>query len=234
LKVRDPFEGIPYGVNALIRNEGSTVEQVRLSDIDLGDDLLRLRPSAREDLLVESIGMVGQQTPVVLRFRESKNRWQVVSGFRRIEALKHLKRAGVVARLFDNLSDEEAIKTAVTDNFFAGDLNGDHLDAFMERMRNENLLTGATLEFLDWAREKIARVALAATPPEELEDRVDPEEAAGGSVAELIDRTFVNLSEASQGLERIFLNWSDISASDRKLLAAECKYIHDLYPFLTR
>lgn len=231
LKVRDPFEGIPYGVNALIRNEGSTVEEVRLSDIDLGDDLLRVRPSAREDLLEESIRLVGQQTPVVLRFRENTKKWQVVAGFRRIEALKNLKRHGVIARLFDQLDDEEAIKTAVTDNFFSGDLSGEHLDAFMERIRNENLLVGGTLEFLDWAREKVSKVeaTLRSNEVETME-----EDAGSMSVTDQIDRTFVNLSEASQGLERIFLNWSDVSPSDRKLLAAECKYIHDLYPFLTR
>ena len=44
LKLRDPFAGIPYGVNALIRNEGSTIEEVRLAYDDLE---LTVNPSAR-------------------------------------------------------------------------------------------------------------------------------------------------------------------------------------------
>lgn len=234
-KLRDPFEGIPYGVNALIRNEGSTIEELSLEDIDLQDDLWRLRPAAHPELLAESMRMVGQRTPVVLRLKESTSRWQIVSGFRRLEALERLRRPAVVARLYDFLSDEDAVKMAVTDNFFSGDLKGEHLDAFMERLRNENLLSGGILDFLDWAREKVAMVA-APTPevnssPISSPISIDKDDL---SLAELIDRTFVSVSEASQGLERIFLNWSDVSPADRKLLAAECKYIHDLYPFLTR
>lgn len=232
-KIRDPFEGIPYGVNALIRNEGSTVEEVRLSDIDLGDDLWRLRPTSRLDLLMESIGMAGQRSPVVLRFKETSGRWQVVSGFRRIEALTKLKRHGVLARLFDHMSEEDCVKTVINENFFAGDVQGEHFDLFMERLRNESLLTGPVLDLLDWAREKVALVAPA--PVQEAAPApaptVDRDEL---TLPELIDRTFVAVSEASQGLERIFLSWSDVSPADRKLLAAECKYIHDLYPFLTR
>lgn len=232
-KIRDPFEGIPYGVNALIRNEGSTVEEVRLNDIDLQDDLWRLRPATQLDLLTESISMVGQRSPVVLRFKEGSGKWQVVSGFRRIEALLKLRRHGVLARLFDHLSEEDAVKTAVSDNFFSGDLRGEHLDLFMERLRNENMLNGQVLDFLDWAREKVALTAPAPvvevqTPAPQTLDKDDL------SLSELIDRTFTAVSEASQGLERIFLTWSDVSPADRKLLAAECKYVHDLYPFLTR
>lgn len=231
-KIRDPFEGVPYGVNALIRNEGSTVEEVRLSDLELGDDLWRLRPSSNLELLTESIKLSGQRTPVVLRFKEANGKWQIVSGFRRVEALIKLRRHGVLARLFDTLSEEDAVQIAINDNFFSGDLHGEHLDFFMERLRNENLLAGPVLDFLDWAREKISliehRAAPAAAPAAQA---VDKDEM---SLPELIDRTFVAVSDASQGLERIFLNWSDVTPPDRKLLAAECKYIHDLYPFLTR
>jgi len=231
LKERDPFAGLPYGVNALIRNEGSTVEEVSLDDVDVEDDLWRLRPAAHLDLLIESIRMVGQRSPVVLRYKEEEKRWQVVSGFRRVEALRELGRLGVTARMYDEFSAEDAIHTAVLDNFFSTDLTGDHLDKFMERLRNEGVMSEESLEFLDWAREKVGRFAAGGSREVSRDANTDPDDA---TVTELIDGTFSSLSESAQGLERIFLNWSDVSSADRKLLASEAKYIHDLYPFLTR
>ncbi len=232
LKARDPFGGVPYGVNALIRNEGSTLEELPLNQVDSSDDLWRLRPAEHLELLMESIRMAGQQTPVILRRRDASRAWQIVSGFRRIEALQRLKCSRVIARLYDQMSDEEAIKAAVLDNFFSGELSGEQIDAFLERMNHAGLLTTTALEFLDWAREKADMVASAPSLPS------GPPAASSASqsaaLPALIEHTLSQLSQAGQGLEQIFLNWSDVDAADRKLLAAECKYIHDLYPFLTR
>lgn len=237
---RDPLQGIPYGVNALIRNEGTTIEEVLLSEIDLQDHAYRLRPGRLVELLAESIAASGQLQPVILRYREGDGKWQIISGFRRIEALAKLDRKAVNARLYDAMTDAEAVRQAVVDNFFSGDLTGEHLDTFLERHQREGYLNQDATDFLDWAREKIARVNPHEGAPRTddlLEDAPQPGAAADTDSLpfnELITRTFGNLSDASQGLERIFLNWSDVSPSDRKILAAECKYIHDIYPFLTR
>lgn len=239
---RDPLEGIPYGVNALIRNEGTTVEEILLSDIDIEDETFRLRPGRLEDLLTESLRASGQLVPIVVRYRERDGRWQVVAGFRRLRALQDLDRRTVLARLHDAMSDAEAIRLSVMDNFFGSDATGDHLDAYFDRLQRDGLLTQESIDFLDWAREKVARVA----PPRdtsEVEDLLEEDNSLSSAIGgdtdqipfpELITRTFSNLSDAAQGLEKIFLNWSDVSPSDRKILAAECKYIHDIYPFLTR
>lgn len=240
---RDPLQGIPYGVNALIRNEGTTVEEILLSEIDLGDHFYRLRPGRMVELLSESIAASGQLNPITLRYREGDGKWQIVSGFRRIEALLALDRKTVQARLFDALTDAEAVRLSVMDNFFTGDVSGDDLDRYMERLQQEGFLNQDSTDFLDWAREKIARVAPAATEAPAVDDLLEespigPADYGADADAlpfnELITKTFGNLSEAAQGLERIFLNWSDVSPSDRRILAAECKYIHDIYPFLTR
>lgn len=237
-KRRDPLEGIPYGVNALIRNEGTTVEQVLISEIDTDDKTFCVRAGRHMDLMVESLKASGQLTPMILRYREKDGMWQIVSGFRRFEALIQLGKKSVNARQFDVMSDDEAIRLSVMDNFFSGDLNGDHLDAYFDRLQQAGLLTPTSTAFLDWAREKIAAVTPNAPIITDDGDRDITADLGAETDAlpfnELIQRTFSNLSDAAQGLEKIFLNWSDVSPSDRKILAAECKYIHDIYPFLTR
>lgn len=239
---RDPLEGIPYGVNALIRNEGATIEEVAIAEIDLSDETFRVRRGEMQDLLAESLSQVGQLNPVTLRYREKDGRWQVVAGFRRLEALQRMARRGVLARLHDNLNDDQAIRSAVMDNFFSGGISGEDLDTFIERLTEQGLMNSEIASFLDWARERIGRVVSAhpvATPasgviPSEAAPATSPDPDDGLSISAQVDQTFSNLSEAAQGLERLFLNWSDVSASDRKLLAGECKYLHDIYPFLTR
>ncbi len=235
LRPRDPLAGLPYGVNALIRNEGSTLEEVPLADIDLADDFWRLRPSDDIDLLIESIDITGQQAPILLRRVEEGARWQIVTGFRRVEALVALQREEVMARLFDQLDDAQALAQVIVDNFFASDLNADDLDAFLDRL-DEGLLNQAPVSrLIGWARERLSQRAArqtATSPPPPAPSA--PDDAGGEDMAACIDRTFLHLTEAAQGLERIFLNWSDISTADRRMLAAECKYVHDLYPFLTR
>lgn len=237
---RDPLEGIPYGVNALIRNEGSSVEPIPLREIDLDDELLRTRPAKDLSLLQESISLQGQLSPVVLRNNEATGGWQIVSGFRRIEAIKGLGQSIVQARLYDAMDDVQALRLAILENFFSGDLSGEDLDAYAAHLGEKGMLSAPASEVIDWAREKVARVAKVSQGSglsEEGGDAISFTHLEGDPNLPLpgqIRLTFTHLSEAAQGLERIFLNWSDVTASDRRVLAAECKYIHDIYPFLTR
>ena len=153
-----------------------------------------------------------------------------------------MARRGVLARLHDNLSDDHAIRSSVMDNFFSGGISGEELDNFIERLTEQGMMNPEISSFLDWARERVGRVVAAhpvaagvASPlSSELAPATTPDAEEGLTISAQVDRTFSNLSEAAQGLERLFLNWSDVSAGDRKLLAGECKYLHDIYPFLTR
>ncbi len=74
--------------------------------IDLRYEALRLRDPRREQLLVASMAAIGQQAPVVVV--QGASRPILVDGFKRIRALKHLRRDTVQAIAWD-LEEREAL-----------------------------------------------------------------------------------------------------------------------------
>jgi ParB/RepB/Spo0J family partition protein len=74
--------------------------------IDLRYEALRLRDPRRERLLVASMAAIGQQAPVVVV--QGASQPILVDGFKRIRALKHLRRDTVQAIAWD-LEEREAL-----------------------------------------------------------------------------------------------------------------------------
>jgi len=93
-----------------------TVESVNLADIDLEDTRFQFRVSLRVADLVDSIGRHGQQMPVILRRQPDRPKLQVVSGFRRIAAIRKIGWPTVSALVLDDLSDAQAWKVSVLEN----------------------------------------------------------------------------------------------------------------------
>ena len=75
--------------------------------IDLRYEALRLLDPRRERLLVASMAAIGQQAPVVVVQGPSQSQPILVDGFKRIRALKHLRRDTVQAIAWD-LEEREA------------------------------------------------------------------------------------------------------------------------------
>jgi len=102
----EPKAGIP---------EGQVVE-VALDQIDLEDRTFQFRLVERVTDLKRTIEKDGQQVPVVLRRREGE-KFQVISGFRRIGALRELGWPTVKAIVRDDLQDDDAaFRAAVLEN----------------------------------------------------------------------------------------------------------------------
>jgi len=96
-------EGLPSG----------RVTEVKLSDIDMEDKEYQFRVSLKTSDLVKSIEQDGQQFPVILR---GEKPYQIVSGFRRIEALNKLGAQKVKAIVREDLTDEDAFKVSFIEN----------------------------------------------------------------------------------------------------------------------
>ena len=99
-----------------VRIGGGTRSDVSLGDIDLDDTTFQFRLSLRIGDLARSIGETGQQFPVLLRRRAGK-KLQVVSGFRRIAAIRQLRGTTVSAVVRDDLDDDaEACRISILEN----------------------------------------------------------------------------------------------------------------------
>jgi len=103
-------EGLPAG----------KVVEVNLSDINAEDTEYQFRVSLKVSDLVKSIRQDGQQFPVILR---GEKPYQIVSGFRRITALRELQAVKVKAIIREDLDDEEAFKVSFIENEKKKNLN---------------------------------------------------------------------------------------------------------------
>lgn len=89
---------------------------VSVSDIDTRDDMCRLGEPTEADTLAVSIREVGLINPPVLR-RRRDSEYQIVCGFRRVEACRTLKWHEIKARVLKgDLPDLEVLKLAILDN----------------------------------------------------------------------------------------------------------------------
>ncbi len=85
-------------------------------------------------------------------------RWQVVSGFRRLAAIRMLARERVLARLHHELSEEDAWALALGEALLHEPLTGEDLEALRERLRSTGLAAWA-VELVD---EALVRAPVAA------------------------------------------------------------------------
>lgn len=96
------------------RTAGPEIE-LNISEVDASDVTYRFRAQLQADGLVESIAERGQQEPVVVRSRQD-GRYQLITGFRRVQALRALSVDTVLAFVRTDLSDEDAFALAFLDN----------------------------------------------------------------------------------------------------------------------
>ncbi len=223
------------------------VEFVRLEDID-DDATFRLREVGDASALATSIGRLGQLEPVELRPRpgagEGEPPWQVVAGFRRLAALKLLKRDRVLARLHDPLGDEDAWALALAGALLSEPLGALELEALRERLHAQGVA--------DWADDLIDEAQARAPVSAEVRERFlaflrqprgAPGEgpARGGEVEtveltpeELVDDLLRKLYEINVDLAAAWEAWSDLPAEGRRQIVQQSRYLHDLFPFMEK
>jgi ParB-like chromosome segregation protein Spo0J len=189
-------------------------ETLPLTQIE-DDATFRLRPEGDVAGLAQSIARSGQLVPIEVRLR-GPGRWQLVAGFRRVAALKLLRREKVLARLHDDLGDEEALALALVDDLAHRVLSREELEALRGDLQRRGWYGAA-------AQEAVERALGEAPPPPE------PEELD----LDVFSRDLVGrLGELSGDLASLFDAWADVEPAVQEQIRAQLRYNRDLLPFL--
>ncbi len=179
------------------------------------DATFRLRPEGDVAGLAQSIARSGQLIPIEVRLR-GPGRWQIVAGFRRVAALKLLRREKALARLHDDLGDEEALALALVDDLAHRTLSREELEALRGDLQQRGWYGAA-------AQEAVERALGEAPPPPE------PEELD----LDVFSRDMVTrLGELSGDLASLFDAWTDVEPAVQEQIRAQLRYNRDLLPFL--
>jgi len=103
---------------------GGTIKDIKLDKLDLAYNDLEFRVSPRVGDLVEDIGRNGQQFPIIVRQIESTYTYQIVSGYRRVRAIKALGWDTVKAIVRDDLDEDAAYRVSFLENEKRKNLTG--------------------------------------------------------------------------------------------------------------
>lgn len=276
----------PEGQSTAPAHATGAVDFVSMDDIS-EDATFRLREPGDVSLLAASIGRLGQLLPIELRplppaaapaprpdadvaavadpedgflpEAAPARRWQVVAGFRRLEALHLLHRERVLARIHPELSDEDAWALALARPLLAEP----YLPSELESLRGR---VGAVAP---WADELVDEALVRApVSPDERERFADflasrrgevPGEgrAAPGSPAagtgeggedarerefetleltpeELALHLAVRIFELNQELAAGWEAWRDLPAEGRRQIVEQARYLAELFPLMDR
>jgi hypothetical protein len=143
-----------------------TVEFVPIAEI-AEDATFRLRDEGDVSALAASIGRLGQLVPVELRplpgAAAGGPRWQIVSGFRRVAAIRMLLRDRVLARIHPELADEDGWGIALVEALLREPLDEAALAVVRERL--------ALTDAAPWADELVDEAMVRAPVAPELRDK---------------------------------------------------------------
>ena len=191
------------------------MEHVPLDEV-AADTTFRLREPGDVSELAVAIGRLGQLTPVDLRplpaAGEGK-RWQVVTGFRRMEALRLLQRERVLARVHPSLSDDDAWALALAGPLFSEPWSPAALAAIAGRVRAH----------LPWAAPAASS---APSPGARPRPAADPAALAHG----LAVRAYELNGEVAAAYE----GWGALPAEGRRLVLEQLRYLFRMFPLLEK
>jgi ParB-like chromosome segregation protein Spo0J len=209
------------------------VEQVPLEEI-AADATFRVRVPGDVAELAVSMGRLGQLDPVDLRPLPAASaegpgkRWQVVAGFRRMEALRLLQREKVLARIHPSLAEDDAWALALAGPLFGEPWTVANLDAIAVRVR-------ASLPWaepvLAAARRRAAGRGGSGAPATSAPSR-KPAAAAGRDPTALAHDLIIRAYELNQDLAAACEGWSAVPPTERKLVLAQLRYLARLLPML--
>jgi ParB-like chromosome segregation protein Spo0J len=136
------------------------------------DTTFRLRDEGDVSELATDLARLGQLFPVDVRPR-GEERYQLICGFRRVAALRFLKRDQVQVRVHEDLSDEDALLLSLAEAIHASPVEHDVLEAKRGALEAEGRLTAPVRDMLEKALATEETLA-----PEGVEEEVDADELA--------------------------------------------------------
>jgi ParB-like chromosome segregation protein Spo0J len=198
------------------------------------DDSFKARDEGDVAALAMDIARLGQLFPVDLRLKPP-DRFQIVTGFRRVAALRFLHREKVLARLHVDLNDDDAALIALADAIHAQPVSRDELVAMRERLEAKGTLSAAARDMLDKALSLDEALAPEDAPTEVAEaeaaaDAADEEEEVDAD--ELASDVTQRLGQINQDLSLLADVFSDLDEERRETLLQQLKYSAELVAFL--
>jgi len=185
----------------------------------LEDDVsFRLRPEGDVSGLATDIARLGQLFPVDVRPLGGE-RFQLVCGFRRVAALRFLKRDAVQARVHTDLSDEDALLMSLAEAIHATPVEPEVLEAKREQLEAQGRLSAAVADMLEKALATEESLA-----PEGVEEEIDADELA----ADVSQR----LGAINQDLSLLADVFASLDESRRAELLMQLRYSSELVAYL--
>jgi ParB family chromosome partitioning protein len=195
--------------------------QISLDRVD-DDGTFQLRPEGDIAALAMDIARLGQIFPVDLRLKPP-DRFQLITGFRRVAALKFLQREKVLARLHVDLPDDDAALIALAEAIHSQPVSKEELKALRERLEIEGKLSAAARDMLEKALSEDEGLAPEDAPAEG-EEEVDADELA----ADVTTR----LGSINQDLSLLADVFGDLDEDRRAQLLEQLRYSAQLVAFL--
>ena len=222
------------------------VEYVPLDSI-AEDVTFRLREEGDVSALAASLGRVGQLVPVELRPLPGAStdgpRWQLVAGFRRVEALRCLLREQVLARVHPRLDDDDAWGIALCEALLSEPLDFVALEALRERLAASRVAPWAA-ELLDEAlvrapvspeqREAFFAFLRGEPPPGRAAGEEDGEggETVEITPEELAEELSARMYEVNADLALASEAWEHLPREGRRAIVEQARYVAALLPHL--
>ncbi|WP_309888713.1 ParB/RepB/Spo0J family partition protein [Archangium sp.] len=182
------------------------------------DTTFQIRPLGELSALATDLARLGQLFPVDVRFKPP-DRFQIISGFRRVAALRFLKRDRVLARLHTDLSDEDALLMALASAIHDAPVKREHLEAKRAQLETAGRLTPIARDMLDKALAEDDSLA-----PETVDEEVDADELAAEATQRLVD--------INQDLALLADVFADLDETRKQELLTQLRYSSDLVAWL--
>lgn len=199
---------------------------IALDRID-ADDTFRIRPAGDTERLAQNLARLGQLFPVDLRPRPP-DRFQIVCGFRRVEALRFLQRDTVVARLHSDLSDDDALLMAISATIDVEPVSAEELQALQQRLLSEGRLSPAARDMLDKVLEE------GGLAPEEVEGEAGEAKEEEVEADELAEDVTTRMAELNQDLALLADVFPSLDAETKQALLQQLSYAAELVAYLER
>ena len=193
---------------------------IPLDRIDEDHDYLVRSEAQLEDVaaLATDIARLGQLFPIDVRLRPP-DRFQVITGFRRVAALRFLQREKVLARLHTDLSDSDAMLMSLASAIHSRSVGMEALTALSTALEESGRMTPSARDMLEKALSSGDDLS-----PESVEEEVDADELAA-------DVT-VRLGQANQDLSLLADVFLELDEGRREELLKQLRYSSELVAFL--
>ena len=195
------------------------------------DEVFRVRPAGEIDRLAQNIARLGQLFPVDLKLKPP-DRFQIICGFRRVEALRFLQRDRVLARLHTDLTDEDALLMALTAAIDQVPVSAEELAELQEKLEAQGRLTPAARDMLEKAagEDELAPETVEAGGEEEGAGGEEEEEEVDAD--ELAQDVTLRMAALNQDLALLADVFSSLEPERKRELLQQLGYSADLVAYL--